>query len=77
MKAKLLIVCMLAYGKTYAGTPAMDDTNKLYLIAMLLFAVLIGGPYVFRFIKTKLTKPVMPNNQETEDTGNTPKQEEE
>jgi hypothetical protein len=77
MKAKLLIVCMLAYGNTYAGTPAMDDTNKLYLIAMLLFAVLIGGPYVFRFIKTKLTKPVMPNNQETEDTGNTPKQEEE
>ena len=68
---------MLAYGNTYAGTPAMDDTNKLYLIAMLLFAVLIGGPYVFRFIKTKLTKPVMPNNQETEDTGNTPKQEEE
>lgn len=63
-------MCMLAYGHTYAGTPAMDDTNKLYLIAMLLFALLIGGPYVFRFIKTKLTKPAPPDNQLPEDTEN-------
>jgi hypothetical protein len=74
MKLKLALMVMLAYGSSYAGTPAMDDTNKLYLIAMLLFALLIGGPYVFRFIKTKLTKPVMPKNQQPEDTGNTPKQ---
>ena len=74
MKAKLLLMCMLAYGHTYAGTPAMDDTNKLYLIAMLLFALLIGGPYVFRFIKTKLTKPASPDNQLLEDTNDAPKQ---
>jgi hypothetical protein len=66
---------MLAYGSAYAGTPAMDDTNKLYLIALLLFAVLIGGPYVFRFIKTKLTKPAEPDNQLPEDTNDAPKQE--
>ena len=77
MKAKLLLLCLIAFGTAHAGTPAMDDTNKLYLIALVLFGVLIGGPYVYRFIKTKLTKPTEPDNQLPEDTNDAPKQHEE
>lgn len=77
MKIKLILLCLLDCSLSHAGTPAMNDTNKLYLIALVLFGVLIGGPYVYRFIKTKLTKPTQPDNQEPEDTNDAPKQDEE